>query len=149
MSPGEQLYVGLIYASRRLRELDHELGLSPARFSLLATLRYRGPQKVGRLAQLEAVSQPTVSKLINALEQDGLVQRRPDAADGRACLVQLSPAGRALVRRARARKIAYLESAVTGLDPAGVTAMAQALRQDGSVIPRIPGAAGEAPGAGR
>ncbi len=130
MGPGEQLYVGLIHAARQLRRLDHELGLSPARFSLLATLRYRGPQTVGRLAQLEDVSQPTVTKLVNALEAAGLVQRQPDPADGRASLVHLSPGGRALVRRARARKIEYIESLTSGMNPDTIRDVARALRAD-------------------
>jgi DNA-binding MarR family transcriptional regulator len=130
MGPGEQLYVGLIHAARQLRRLDHELGLSPARFSLLATLRYRGPQTVSRLAQLEDVSQPTVSKLVNALEAAGLVQRQPDPADGRASLVHLSSRGRALVRRARARKIEYIESVTCGMDADTVSAVARALGAD-------------------
>lgn len=127
MGPGEQLYVGLIHAARHLRRLDHELGLSPARFSLLATLRYAGPQVVSRLAQIEGVSQPTVTKLVNALEAAGLVHRQPDPTDGRATLVHLSPGGRALVRRARARKIEYIESVTAGLDAHSVSAVASAL----------------------
>jgi DNA-binding MarR family transcriptional regulator len=127
MGPGEQLYVGLVHSSRHLRRLDHELGLSPARFALLATLRYRGPQTVSRLAQLEDVSQPTVTKLVNALEAGGLVHRQPDPGDGRASLVHLSPGGRALVRRARARKIEYIESVTAGLDAHSVSALASAL----------------------
>jgi DNA-binding MarR family transcriptional regulator len=134
MGPGEQLYIALVHAARRLRALDHELGLSPARFSLLATLRYQGPQNVSRLAQLEDVSQPTVTKLVNALERDGLVDRRPDPTDGRACAVHLSPSGRALVRQARARKIAYVDSVIVGLDVSTVTALAGAL--DGGTTPR-------------
>ena len=130
MGPGEQLYVGLIHAARQLRRLDHDLGLSPARFSLLATLRYRGAQTVGRLAQLEDVSQPTVTKLVNALEAAGLVQRLPDPADGRASLVHLSPGGRALVRRARARKIEYIESLTCGMHPDTIRDVARALGAD-------------------
>jgi DNA-binding MarR family transcriptional regulator len=127
MGPGEQLYISLTHAGRQLRALDDELGLSPARFSLLATLRYRGPQNVSMLAELEGISQPTATKLVNGLERDGLVLRAADPADGRGRLVRLTPAGRALIRRARARKIAYVESAIAGLRAASVTAVAAAL----------------------
>jgi DNA-binding MarR family transcriptional regulator len=85
---------------------------------------------VGRLAQLEDVSQPTVTKLVNALEAAGLVQRQPDPADGRASLVHLSPGGRALVRRARARKIEYIESLTSGMNPDTIRDVARALRAD-------------------
>jgi DNA-binding MarR family transcriptional regulator len=127
MGPGEQLYISLTHAGRQLRALDDELGLSPARFSLLATLRYRGPQNVSMLAQLEGISQPTATKLVNGLEREGLVQRAADPADGRGRLVRLTPAGRALIRRARARKIAYVEAAIADLCAASVTAVAAAL----------------------
>jgi DNA-binding MarR family transcriptional regulator len=79
------------------------------------------------LAQLEGISQPTATKLVNGLERDGLVQRAADPADGRGRLVRLTPAGRALIRRARARKIAYVELAIAGLRAASVTAVAAAL----------------------
>ena len=129
MGPGEQLYIALVHAARRLGALDSELGLSPARFSLLATLRYQGPQNVSRLAQLEHVTQPTITKLVNALERDGLVERRPDPADGRASAVHLTSTGRALVRRARARKIAYVDSVIVGVDGSTVIAIAGALEE--------------------
>lgn len=112
----EQLYLALQHAARRFRELDDELGLSPARFSLLATLRYHGPLRVGELAREERVTQPTVTQAVQGLESAGLVRRGPHPSDGRGCLVELTPAGRAVVRRARARKIAWLSEVIGELD---------------------------------
>jgi DNA-binding MarR family transcriptional regulator len=91
-----------------MRALDAELGLSPARFSVLATLRYGGPQRLGELARLEGVTQPTMTQSVQRLEAEGLAIRRPDPDDGRGCVIHLTPAGRSLVRRARARKIRWL-----------------------------------------
>ena len=76
------------------------------------------------------MSQPTVSKLVSALEAAALVQRQPDPADGRASLVHLSSRGRALVRRARARKIEYIESVTCDMDADTVRAVARALGAD-------------------
>jgi DNA-binding MarR family transcriptional regulator len=112
----EQLYLALQHAGRKFRELDDELGLSPARFSLLATLRYHGPLRVGELAREERVTQPTVTQAVQGLESAGLVRRGPHPSDGRGCVVELTPAGRAIVRRARARKIAWLNEVVGELD---------------------------------
>jgi DNA-binding MarR family transcriptional regulator len=108
----EQLYLALQHAGRRFRELDEELGLSPARFSLLATLRYHGPLRVGELAREERVAQPTITQSVQGLESAGLVRRGPHPSDGRGSVVELTPAGRALVRRARGRKIAWLSEAL-------------------------------------
>jgi len=108
MGPAEQLYLAIQHSARRLQLLDAELGLSPARFSVLATLRYEGAQRLGDLARREGVAQPTMSKLVAGLERDRLIVRRADGDDHRAVIVDLTADGRALVRRARARKIEWI-----------------------------------------
>jgi DNA-binding MarR family transcriptional regulator len=112
----ERLYLALQHWGAKLRGLDEELGLSPSRFSVLATLRFEGPQRVGELARSEGVAQPTMTQSVQGLEATGLVVRRPDPADGRGCVVELTAKGRALVRRARARKIAWVADALDELD---------------------------------
>jgi DNA-binding MarR family transcriptional regulator len=113
---GEQLYVALQHAARRLRELDEELGLSPIRFAVLARLRYDGPQRIGELARGEGVAQPTITQVVQGMEKLDLVARRPDREDRRGCVVELTSHGRAVVRRARARKIAWVDAALADLD---------------------------------
>jgi DNA-binding MarR family transcriptional regulator len=110
MGPAEQLYLLAQHAGRRFRTLDAELGLTPARFSLLAALRYHGPQRIGELAGGEGVAQPTMTKLVATAEDEGLVERRSDPDDRRGAVVVLTPAGRALLRRARSRKINWISS---------------------------------------
>ena len=108
MDVAEQVYLAVQHGAARFRSIDEELGLSPARFSVLATLRHGGPQRVGELARREGVAQPTMTQSIRGLEAADLVTRRATPDDGRGCLVELTPKGRALVRRARARKIAWV-----------------------------------------
>jgi DNA-binding MarR family transcriptional regulator len=62
----------------------------------------------GDLARREGVAQPTMSKLVAGLERDRLVVRHADSDDHRAVIVDLTADGRALVRRARARKIDWI-----------------------------------------
>jgi DNA-binding MarR family transcriptional regulator len=108
MGPAEHLYLAIQHSARHFRLLDAELGLSPARFSVLATLRYEGAHRLGDLARREGVAQPTMTKLLAGLERDHLVIRRADSGDHRGIIIDLTPDGRALVRRARARKINWL-----------------------------------------
>ena len=126
MDTAEQLYLAVQHAAVRMRRLDDELGLSPARFSVLATLRYDGAQRIGELARREGVAQPTMTQSVQGLETAGLVARRPEPADGRSQVIELTPAGRALVRRARARKIAWIGDAIADLSPAARTALHEA-----------------------
>ena len=53
------------------------------------------------LADALRLSRPTVSKMLQAMQKAGAVERRPDAADQRLTRVFLTPAGRALERQLR------------------------------------------------
>ena len=119
----EQLYLAVVRASARMRCLDEDLGLSHARFSVLARLRYDGPQRIGELARSERVAQPTMTQSVQGLETAGLVTRRPAPPDRRSQVIELTPAGRALVRRARARKIAWIDEVLADLPPSARTAL--------------------------
>ena len=52
------------------------------------------------LAERAQVTKQTASLLVAALEQQGLVERAPDPADGRARLIRFTPRGRAAALRA-------------------------------------------------
>jgi DNA-binding MarR family transcriptional regulator len=123
VEPAEQLYVALQHAAQRLHRIDADAGLSPARSSVLATLRYDGPMRIGELARREGVAQPSITQLVHGLEASGLAERGPDPADGRSCVVAITPAGRAAVRRARARKIAWVRDVLDDLDEASLDAV--------------------------
>jgi DNA-binding MarR family transcriptional regulator len=54
------------------------------------------------LAAWAGMARPSMSELVDELEGDGLVERRPDPSDGRAKLVALTPAGWDAIRTGRA-----------------------------------------------
>jgi DNA-binding MarR family transcriptional regulator len=72
-----------------------------------------GPMSAREVADIILQKQPTVSKLLERLERQGLVQREPDADDRRRIVVSLSPHGRAvagpLIEAAREHERAVLE----------------------------------------
>ncbi|MBD3176591.1 MAG: MarR family transcriptional regulator [Armatimonadia bacterium] len=78
---------------------EHDLSIG--RFMVLMTLTVLGrdglaPSEIAERAQ---VTRATVTGLIDGLEADGLVERRPSIDDRRRILVQLTPAGRRLMGR--------------------------------------------------
>lgn len=92
-------------------------GVSLTAGSTLGLLLCSGAQRLTALAEREAVSQPAMTGLVSRLEAAGLVERRADPSDGRAVLVELTVAGRALIEDRRARRAAALERLLDLLDP--------------------------------
>ena len=76
--------------------------LSGSEATTLATLAER-PCRVTELADLEGFAQPTMTLLVNRLEEQGLVARRPDSSDARAVLVEITPAGHDALEALRER----------------------------------------------
>jgi DNA-binding MarR family transcriptional regulator len=90
-------------ALRVTRRRLAELGLTAARFDLLyAVLERLGPPQVD-LCNALGVSAPTVSRMVNSLQELGLVERQTAPEDRRLRLVVLTEAGRRCIEGAIAR----------------------------------------------
>ena len=109
----ERIYLFVQHLGRRLRDIDTRAGLTGARFSTLASLRFHGSRNIGDLASDERVRPPSMTRLVRDMERDGLLARTPDPADGRGVLIELTPRAIASFDAVRAEKIAlvadYLE----------------------------------------
>jgi DNA-binding MarR family transcriptional regulator len=94
---------------RRIRESDRAVtGLTAARASLLSVLVYGGSQPIGRLADIEQVTPPAITKLVDGLESEGLVSRRRSHADRRIVEVIATPSGRMALERGRTARVTAL-----------------------------------------
>lgn len=71
----------------------------------------QGPIQVSILAKAEAVSPPTMSRLLTGLEASGLIKRAKlnGDGDGRAVPITLTAAGKKALRRAREQYAAALD----------------------------------------
>ena len=85
--------------------------------SVLHTLDRNGPSRLTDLLPTEQLKQPALTSLVAKLEQDGLLQRRPDPTDGRATLISLTRAGRQIVRARHANRVARLTALIDRLTP--------------------------------
>jgi len=104
----DRLHSAAIHLLRWLRREDERGALSGPRLSALSVIVFGGPVTLGELAAAEQVRPPTMTRLVNALEADGLVVREPDAADGRVTRLRATAAGRRLLTAGRARRVAAL-----------------------------------------
>lgn len=102
--------------ARRMRQ-ETDTGLSPTLLATLATIEAAGPLTLGDLAARERVAPPTITRAVAGLESEGLVTRRVDPDDRRVARVEVTPAGRRLLERARTRKNAWLARRLRELPP--------------------------------
>lgn len=87
----------LIRTSRTIaRQRQDQLGASGTPVTVLKALLHaeEGRDRPGDLAVAAGVAPSVVSRVIARLEDDGLVSRRPDETDARACRISITPAGR-------------------------------------------------------
>ena len=114
----DRLHSAAIHLLRRLRREDAKSGLSAPRLSALSVVVFGGPLTLGELAAAEQVKPPTMTRLVSALEDAGLVTREPDADDGRLTRIRTTARGRTLLLQGRARRVAALSAEVRALDDA-------------------------------
>ena len=119
------LRLSVFRASRTLRR-ESQAGVSPTLLAALSTIERHGPMRPGDLAAHEQVRKPTVTRILAALVAEGLVERTPDPVDRRVSWVQLTPAGRALMRAVRRRSDRYLMQRLRRLDPDDVATLERA-----------------------
>ena len=121
------LAAGLERVVSLLRALSQPSGLSMTAVATLATLEREGAQRLTALAALAGVTQPAMTQLISRLEDDGLVRREADSADGRVVQVRITDKGRATLARRRAGRAAKLAVILTQLSPEHQAALATAV----------------------
>ena len=83
---------------RMFRAVNDEMsgcGLSMARTKVLKHLKEHGPTRQSVLAAEFGMAPHSITDIVDALERQGLAQRRPDATDRRAKLVAITDAGQA------------------------------------------------------
>src|ERR1700710_2017150 len=70
-----------------------ERGLNPSAVTTLAHLRLEGPQTPTELARRLDITTASATELLDRLERDGHVKRRPHPTDRRKLMVDLTEAG--------------------------------------------------------
>jgi DNA-binding MarR family transcriptional regulator len=81
----------------------------------LSVVVFAGPITLRDLAAAEGVTPPTMTRLVDGLEGDGLVVRRDDPSDGRAIRIRATAKGTKLLMNARAQRVAALTARVADL----------------------------------
>jgi DNA-binding MarR family transcriptional regulator len=105
-----ELRVVLGQLVRRLRA-EHRFSL--AHGAVLGRLDREGPLGTSDLAAAERVRPQSMAQTVSELEADGLVTRRPDPADGRRALLELTDQGRQTLEADRRQRDGWLIQAIS------------------------------------
>ncbi|CAN5266266.1 hypothetical protein BH11ACT2_BH11ACT2_09300 [soil metagenome] len=100
---------------------------SAATWRTLDALQAGSPQRLGELASLTRVSQPTMTGLVASLAERGWVERVTDPSDARAQLIDITPAGVVAIEEWRDRAAAAMEPYFDELDDEDYEALERAV----------------------
>jgi DNA-binding MarR family transcriptional regulator len=112
----EDLRISIARLSRRLRRQgSHSLTIT--QYAALAAVNQHSSMTPRDLAEHEKVQPPSMTRVIAALEERGLLERSAHPTDGRQVVLNATDQGRALVREERRRKEAWLSQRLRELTP--------------------------------
>ena len=104
-----ELRLSVMRLRRRLASERHpDNSLSMGAMAVLGCLFRNGDLTVGELASHERIQPPSMTRIVNALEEGGFVVRRAHEIYGRQVVVVLSEMGRTTLLADRARRDAWL-----------------------------------------
>ena len=95
-----RLRLGVTRLARRLRQ-EAEAGVTPSMLSALSSAERQGSLTMRDLCNAEQVQPPTMTRIVAALVEAGLVVREADPSDGRVAWVSVTAEGRRLLERSR------------------------------------------------
>jgi DNA-binding MarR family transcriptional regulator len=72
--------------------------LTVQQFQYLQVIERHSPLSVGEIARYFKVTSPTATSIVNRLEQEALVVKKPSSQDGRIQLMQLTPKGKDIIK---------------------------------------------------
>ena len=103
-----RLHSAAIRLLRTLRREDDGSGLSAPRLSALSVVVFAGPLSLAELAAAEQVKPPTMSRIVDALVERGLVTREAKPGDRRSVRIMATAEGSQLLDTGRERRVRAL-----------------------------------------
>lgn len=122
----DRLRVAVLRLARRIRTRSSG-AITPSQLFTLGTIIRHERLTVGQIAELEHVKPPSASKIVAALESEGLVERRPSPDDRRCAFIVATPAGLDHLEQVRAAGRGWISEQLAGLGDDDIASIANAL----------------------
>lgn len=116
-------------ATRRSTAGRPSRALDRAAYVILRRLQAVGPMNVSAVADVLNLDGSTVTRQLTTLENDGLIERRRDPADGRGTVVEATPKGLAQVDAVREARRVVFSQVLSDYTPAEMQELAANLER--------------------
>jgi DNA-binding MarR family transcriptional regulator len=123
----DRLHSTAIHLLRMVRVRDAETGIGPARLSALSVVVFGGPISLNDLARAEQVKPPTMSRIVDGLEEAGLAARSTNASDRRGVVIEATAKGKAMLQEGRRRRVRMLAARLAQLPKAELASVNRAI----------------------
>ena len=111
------------------RQLTESTGITGAQWGVLAALNFGGePRTVAETARRMALTRQSVQRVSDVLADNNLVKYLPNSADKRAKLVEVTPAGRALLKQLEDRQHAWVAGVASNHSDLNINAAAELVK---------------------
>jgi DNA-binding MarR family transcriptional regulator len=132
------LHSTAIHLLRRLRVQDMASGIGPAKLSALSVLVFsRRPLGLAELASAEQVKNPTMSRLVSAMEKEGLVHIAASKQDARAVEIRPTQKGERLLLSGKERRVNSLAKVLQELKESELVQLRKSIEVLRQVVRRL------------
>ncbi|TDC95745.1 MarR family transcriptional regulator [Saccharopolyspora aridisoli] len=121
-----RLRLAVVRLNRRLRAQRADSALTLSQLSALSCLHKAGSMTPGELAAKEGVQPPSMTRVIAALEDNGLVVRRAHPTDGRQAIVQVTDSGKDRIEEEVTIRERWLDQHLAELDAEELAVLSRA-----------------------
>lgn len=126
-------------------EMDNALkrhGLNTTKWRILSLLKDKNPSTVGELARRSVIKLPTITRMLDRMEQEGLITRRASDYDGRVVEISMTEQADVVLQQVRTIGQNVFEQAFANVSPGDIDHMTQTLKLIRENLNRSPYAAG-------
>ncbi|MEZ5185323.1 MAG: MarR family transcriptional regulator [Candidatus Nanopelagicales bacterium] len=110
-----ELRIAVMRLARRLRSERASDAMTPSQMAVLGTLMRQGAMCPADLASTERVQPPSMTRILNTLQESGMVTRTPHPTDGRQVLYEATQEARRMVQEDRERRDHWLSQRLSML----------------------------------
>ncbi|MGI9370624.1 MAG: homoprotocatechuate degradation operon regulator HpaR [Ruegeria sp.] len=81
-----------------IRAMLADVGITEQQWRVLRVLQEEGPQEPTRIAERACLLLPSLTRILQKLEEKALISRRPDSKDRRRQIIEITPDGLGIIR---------------------------------------------------